>query len=283
MQDLYIYPLKSAAGIRVESAALDAYGFVGDRRWMLTDAEGQFLTQRQLPRMALLRATLDGPSLRLDAPSMSTLVVPEPRVAEDLLNGGRGDDRPRTRVTIWDDVCAAVEADAASARPWLREFLGIDARLVFAPPGMPRLVDRDYATGDEHVAFPDAFPLLLIGQASLDLLNAKLTAAGTSPALPMNRFRPNIVTAGADAHAEDDWRRIVTGPPDAAVSLDIVKPCARCAIPTIEQSTATQGKEPLTMLATYRRRDGKVYFGQNVIHRSTGIIRAGDPVRVVEG
>jgi uncharacterized protein YcbX len=319
VRDLYVYPLKSGAGLRVDAVTLDARGFVGDRRWMLIDAEGKFLTQRELPRLALLRAGLADAALQLDAPGMPTLVIPEPDAAASTATaaavaaatatittvtattaavaattaaaaaGGAASTAVSVpvpaptpaRVRIWDDACDALEGDPDAARPWLRRFLGLDARLVFAPPGMPRLVDRAYADGDEHVAFTDGFPLLLIGQASLDGLNARLEAKG-SPALPMNRFRPNIVIDGGDAHAEDGWRRLAIGAPDRPLRLDIVKPCARCVITTIEQTTGVAGKEPLTTLASYRRRGGKVFFGQNVIHRDAGILRVGDPVRIIE-
>jgi uncharacterized protein YcbX len=274
VRDLYVYPLKSGAGLRVDAVTLDARGFVGDRRWMLIDPEGNFLTQRELPRLALLRAGLADAALQLDAPGMPSLVIPEPEADGRAAPAAAA---TAARVTIWDDACDALEGDPDAARPWLREFFGIDARLVFAPPAMPRLVDREYADGDEHVAFTDGFPLLLIGQASLDGLNARLEAKG-SPALPMNRFRPNIVIDGAAPHAEDGWRRLALG----AMHLDVVKPCARCVITTIEQTTAVAGKEPLATLASYRRRDGKVFFGQNVMHRGTGIVRVGDPVRVLE-
>ncbi len=268
VRDLFVYPLKSAAGTRVTRADLDRFGFIGDRRWMVVDADGRFLSQRELPRMALLQAHTRPDGLTLDAPGMPTLHLTIP-----------AEGSPPQAITIWDDRCQAREAPAAAS--WISTFLEHTSRVVYAPPEMLREVDPEYAGAGGHVAFTDGYPLLLIGQGSLDDVNARLAAAGAAP-VPMNRFRPNVVIDGAPPYAEDRWRRLSIGPPDAAVTLDIVKPCARCAIVPVDQATGIRGTEPLTTLSTYRRRHGKVYFGQNVMHRSTGTIRVGDPVRVIE-
>lgn len=271
VRDLYLYPLKSAAGIRLDEAALDAFGLAGDRRWMLVDATGRFLSQREQSRMALLQVSpAPGTGLVVRAPDMPPLTVPVPTVAAGA---------PRVEVTVWDDRCEALDAGDEAAR-WASAFLGEPCRLVYSPDGMVRLVDRAYASGDEVTAFSDGFPLLLIGQGSLDDLNQRLVDRGEA-AVPMNRFRPNIVIEGAPAFAEDIWRRLAIGVGDAAIHLDIVKPCARCAILPVDQATGVRGKEPLAMLSTYRRRDGKVFFGQNVLHRALGRLRVGDPVVVV--
>jgi uncharacterized protein YcbX len=269
IRDLYIYPLKSAAGIRLESAALDVFGLAGDRRWMVIDDKGKFLSQRELPRLALLRVEAQTPALILAAPGMERLVVPIP------------EPTARIAVTIWDDACEALDAGDEAAE-WLRTCLQVACRLVYASDDMMRGVDPRYAHGDERVAFSDGFPLLLIGQGSLDDLNARLTAAGRAAA-PMNRFRPNVVIEGAPAFAEDQWRRLaieVSGAP--AIHLDIVKPCPRCSIVPVDQDTGVRGTEPLTTLASYRRRDGKVFFGQNVLHRDRGVLRVGAPVVLLE-
>jgi MOSC domain-containing protein len=268
IRDLYVYPLKSAAGIRMEAVELDAFGFAGDRRWMIVDDAGRFLSQRELPRLSLLRAQPDGPHLRLDMPGLSTLTVTAP-----------GPSAARVPVTIWDDRCEAIEAHD-DTRAWLRDALGVACRLVYAPDDMRRLVDRTYANSDEQVGFADAFPILVIGDGSLDDLNARLTAKG-EPAVPMNRFRPNIVVSGAAPYAEDGWQRVAVGHGDRPLHLDIVKPCARCVTVTVDQAKGIAGKEPLTTLSTYRRHNGKVYFGQNVIHRGIGTLRVGDTIRVI--
>ncbi|MPY89650.1 MAG: MOSC domain-containing protein [Luteitalea sp.] len=267
VRDLYVYPLKSAAGVRVDAAEVDALGLAGDRRWMVVDATGRSLSQRELPRMALLRAQARPGELLLEAPDMPALVVETPSAG------------PRGEVRVWRDRCEAVVADPDASR-WLCEFLEYDCQLVYRADGGVRSVDATYARRPAWVGFADAFPMLLISQGSLDDLNARLAANG-QPTVPMNRFRPNLVVEGAPAYAEDDWRQLAVGPPGSAIPLDVVKPCARCSIVPVDQATGIRGTEPLRTLATYRRRNGKVYFGQNVIHRASGTIRVGDSVRVM--
>jgi uncharacterized protein YcbX len=270
VSDLYIYPLKSAAGTSVASATLDRLGFAGDRRWMVVDARRRFLSQREQSSMALLRPAITSAGLELTFPGLDPLVVTTPT-----------DDAPRTTVTVWDDTCEARQSgDEASA--WISRALGVDCLLVHCPPGFQRAVDRTYASRNEHVSFADAFPLLVIGQGSLDDLNTRLETAGKE-AVPMNRFRPNIVIEGGEPFAEDEWRRVRIGEGADAVELDLVKPCARCAIVPVDQATGVRGKEPLALLSSFRRRDSKVYFGQNALHRTLGTIRAGAPVTLVEG
>lgn len=270
VRDLFVYPLKSGAGIRLDAGPLDGFGLAGDRRWMVVDAEGRFLSQRELPRMALLRVAAHAGALVVSAPDMPALVADRP---------DRQDAARRRTVKVWDDVCDGLDTgDAAAA--WMRAFLGRDCRLVYAADDVWRPVDRVYASNGERVAFSDGFPLLVVGQSSLDELNARLAAKGEAP-VPMDRFRPNLVIEGAMPHAEDTWRQIIVGPPDAGIRLEIVKPCARCAIVAVDQATGLRGKEPLLTLAAYRKRAGHVYFGQNALHRETGTLRVGDPVRVV--
>lgn len=269
VRDLYLYPLKSAAGIRLDEARLDAFGLAGDRRWMVVDARGRFLSQREQPRMALLRVSA-GPALIVSAPDMPPLIVPVPTMA-----GGAA----RVEVTVWDDCCQGIDAGDEAAG-WLTMFIGEPCRLVYSPDDMVRPVDPAYAQPGDVTGFSDGFPLLLIGQGSLDDLNERLAAKGAA-AVPMNRFRPNIVIEGAAPFAEDGWRRLAVGVAGDVVHLDLVKPCARCSIVPVDQATGVRGKEPLTTLATYRRRDGNVFFGQNVLHRALGLLRVGDPVVIV--
>lgn len=269
VRDLYVYPLKSAAGIRLDEARLDAFGLAGDRRWMVVDARGRFLSQREQPRMALLRVSA-GPSLIVSAPDMPALIVPVPAMV-----GGAA----RVEVTVWHDCCQGIDAGDEAAS-WLTMFIGEPCRLVYSPDDMVRPVDPTYAQPGDVTGFSDGFPLLLIGQGSLDDLNERLATKGAA-AVPMNRFRPNIVIEGAAPFAEDGWRRLAVGVADGVVHLDIVKPCARCSIVPVDQATGVRGTEPLTTLATYRRRDGKVFFGQNVLHRARGLLRVGDPVGIV--
>jgi hypothetical protein len=257
---LYRYPIKSCRGTPLAEAALDPRGIVGDRRLMLVDAEGEFLTQRELPRMSLIAPSLDGDLLTVRAPGADELRV-------RCTGGG-----PRVEVMIWGDLCAAVD-QGQEASDWFRGFLGVPCRLVGMADEHVRPTGRRLRPGDQ-VSFADSYPLLLISEASLEDLNARLAAP-----LPMDRFRPNIVVSGCPPYAEDGWRTVRAG----AVGLDVMKPCVRCVITTTDQQTAQRSTEPLRTLATYRRdADGGVIFGQNLLHHGPGALRVGDPVEVLE-
>lgn len=261
---LHIYPIKSCGGTALDAAAIQARGFANDRRWLVVDADGRFLTQREIARMALIRPDLDDHCLRLRAPGTADF-----ELAVD--QSGR-----RVEVTIWKDsgVGAVDQGDAAAG--WLSDFLGRDVRLVRFADDYTRQVDQKYAPREtDQVGFADAYPFLIISEESLADLNSRLDEP-----LPMNRFRPNIVVRGADEpYAEDGWKAIRIG----GIVFDVVKACARCAITTTDQATAARGKEPLRTLATYRQGPkGAPLFGQNAVHRSAGTIRVGDPVEVVE-
>jgi uncharacterized protein YcbX len=258
---LHYYPIKSCAGTRLEAGVVGRRGFEGDRALMLVDPEGRFLTQRELPRMALITPRLDGETLMIAAPGMPPLTVVTT------------DDGPRARVVVWSARCTAIDQGDAAAE-WFGAFLDAPCRLARMADDFVRRVDGRYARRpDDQTSFTDGYPFLLISEASLDDLNGRLA----SP-LPMNRFRPNIVVGGCPPYAEDRWKRIRIGP----IVFDLVKPCARCVITTTDQATAERGKEPLRTLATYRRRrDGKALFGQNLVHAGGGVIRAGDAVEIL--
>jgi len=262
LSEIRIHPLKSAAALLPDQVELDAFGPRWDRRWMAVDDEGVFLSQRATPRLALVRPRLD------DGPLDGGLVLTHDELPPLRVEASR----QAVWVRIWDDEVEAVDCGEEAA-DWLTRALGRPARLVHLPDDGRRPVDPDYAAPDDLVAFADAFPLLLVARASLDDLNARLERP-----LPMERFRPNLVIDGAEPYAEDRWRRIRIG----AVEIDVVKPCARCAITTTDQRTAERGREPLRTLARYRRRGGDVLFAQNGIHRGSGVLRIGDPVDVLE-
>ena len=261
LEALYRYPVKSLAGEAFDALEVDARGFRHDRHWMVVDPAGRFLTQRERPRMALI-ATHVGASgeLQLRAPGM----------AELRLAGHSGD--ARLAVQVWGDTVDAVPSDPA-ADAWLSAFLDTPCRLVHLADDSVRPVDPDFAAPQDQVGFADGFPFLLISQASLDDLNARLDTA-----LPMRRFRPNLVVAGCPPYAEDGWRLIRIGD----IRFRVVKPCARCAIPTIDPDTGISGKEPLRTLARFRRRGGQVMFGQNLVHDGRGRLEVGMTVEVLE-
>lgn len=258
---LYRYPVKSCRGDAVERALVTARGLEGDRLLMITDADGHFLTQREYPKMALIEPTLGDELLTLRAPSMSALDVPK-----------RSSGVAQT-VIVWRDRCAAVDQGEAAAA-WLSDYLGTHARLVHLHDDFSRATDPLYSRRpDDQTSFADGFPFLIISEASLTDLNHRLATP-----LPMNRFRPNLVVHGAEPFDEDQWQQIRIG----AVTFDLVKPCARCAITTVDQATAAVGKEPLATFATFRRtNDGKVLFGQNMISSGKGTIAVGDPVELI--
>lgn len=257
---LFVYPVKSLAGIELTEADVDEFGIVNDRRWMVVDEHGELLTQRDHPRLALVKATFAPHGLTLSTPGLSKLEV-------DLPEGGA------RSVRVWDDVVCANDAGAPAA-DWLSTFLQRPAALVHMPDSTFRRVDPRYSPQQRRVSFADAYPFLVLTQESMDELNRRLAQP-----LVIERFRPNIVISGAvKPHAEDLWNCIRAG----SIEFDLVKPCARCAVPTVDPLTAETGKEPTRTLATYRKRDGKVWFGVNAIHRSTGRLSVGSQVSIAQ-
>ncbi len=249
---LHIYPIKSCRGIDLLSAEVHPTGFAWDRRWMLVDPAGTFLSQRTVPRMATIDVVVGIEALRVSAPGMEDLEVP--------LEPGSGELVP---AMIWDDQIL-VHAVGRDADLWFTEVLGVPCRLVRQPERPGRTVDQRYGTVEDHVSLADAFPVLVTTVASLADLNRRM-----KDPVPMNRFRPNIVVRGSAPYAEDTWKTI-TGPD---LTLRIVKPCARCQIVTKDQRTGLGSDEPLRTLSTYRQRDQKTLFGQNAIPQEPGSIR----------
>jgi uncharacterized protein len=261
LRGLYHYPIKSCRGTSLDEAVVGVRGIVADRHWMVVDASGNFLTQRELPRMALIAPRMSGGAMEVAAPGMQTLNIP------------LGNEGPRADVKVWDDRCAAVdEGDAAAA--WFTRFLSVTARLVRMPDDEVRRVDPTYASPEDQVGFADGFSFLLTSRASLDELNRRLPTP-----LPMNRFRPNVVVDGVVPFEEDGWKRIrIDG-----ITFTVAKPCARCAITTTDQNTAERSKEPLRTLATFRNVRGRgVMFGQNLIHDRPGVLHVGAVVEVLD-
>ena len=261
LSGLYAYPIKSMGGITLEAWDVDGRGLRYDRRWMLVDEDGWFISQRELPRMALISVRIEPDRLVVNALQMPALELP--------LGPTTGKTVP---ARIWDDVVEASPVGEDADR-WFGEFLDVRCRLVFLPEESVRPVDPDYGETGDQVGLADGFPFLLISEASLADLNARLEHP-----LPMNRFRPNLVVAGCEAFAEDGWRVVRIGP----ITFRVVKPCSRCAITTVDQESAATGKEPLRTLARFRRAGTKVLFGQNLIHDGTGTLCTGHPVEILQ-
>jgi MOSC domain-containing protein len=252
---LYVYPIKSCAGIAVDRARVTSRGLEHDRRWMVTDENGKFLTQRTLPEMALVKLAIGARGLvvtRGDAALELPFIIA---------------DGARLDVEIWDDRVRGVRHDAGS--DWFTRALGRPVQLVCMPDDSERPVERDYARDGDVVSFADGYPLLVVNRASFEDLNTR-----SDVRTDVRRFRPNLVVVGAAAWAEDDWRVLRIG----ALTLRTPKPCARCAIPGVDPDTAAITKEPLRTLAKLRTRDHQTYFGSNAIPDGEGTISVGDDV-----
>ena len=257
---LHVYPVKGLKGIEVQRSRCTERGLEHDRRWMVVDRDGEFITQRSHPKMATVWTDLEGDALVLSAPDMAEMRVPfDPGLA------------PIENVRVWKSVVKALPASREADR-WLSAYLDDELRLVYMPPESKRYSNPHYAGTGRQVGFADGYAYLVISQASLDDLNRRLAARGHG-ALPMNRFRPNIVVSGSEAYAEDGWRDIRAG----EALLRGVKPCGRCEVTTTDQSTGeVVGSEPLATLASYRESgEFGLMFGMNFVAIEPGEVRVG--------
>ena len=264
LSELNIYPVKSLAGIPLVSALVEDRGLQFDRRWMLVDEKRKFITQREVPAMALVKIDVDANGLTASVNGNKI------RVTDAHASG------ETATVKIWSSSVKGAfypkEVDE-----WFSDAIGSSCRLVLMPESAKRKVNPFYAIRKfrDTVRFADGYPFLLLGEASLEDLNARLDVP-----VPMNRFRPNFVVSGSEPFEEDTWKRIRIG----STEFHIVKPCARCVLTTVDQARGEKnGKEPLKTLSTYRNKNGNVLFGQNLIAESTGVtVSAGDTVEVIE-
>jgi uncharacterized protein YcbX len=264
LSELNIYPIKSLAGISLQSAQVEDRGLQFDRRWMLVDAKRQFITQREAPRMAAVKIEVDKDSLSASV-NGNKISIPATPETGNIAN-----------VKIWSSSVKG-EFYPDEINRWFSDAIGASCRLVVMPETTKRKVNPFYAVRKfrDTVSFADGYPFLLIGEASLADLNSRLEEP-----VPMNRFRPNFVVSGSEPFAEDDWRRIRIG----STEFYVVKPCARCVITTIDQARGEKtGKEPLKTLSGYRNRNGNALFGQNLIaDKPGGTVHIGDAVEVLE-
>lgn len=267
LSEINVYPIKSLKGISLKEAKIRQRGLEFDRRWMLVNEKNKFLTQREFPRMAIIETQIGENNLRVSQNGSHLEIPLTPSVDETA------------RVQIWSSKCAARVYDN-TINEWFSDVLQTRCKLVRMPEETIRKVNYFYAVKkDDHVSFADGYPFLLIGENSLADLNSRL-----ADDLPMNRFRPNFVVKNAEPFAEDGWKKIKI----AGSVFHIVKPCARCVITTIDQTTGEKGeKEPLKTLASFRvpKRSvkKKILFGQNLIVENEGdILRVGDSIEVLE-
>jgi hypothetical protein len=251
-----IYPVKGLGGIALNESYVTIKGLKYDRRWMIVDEQNQFISQRNFPHLCLFKIEIVDLGFQISFHE-SNIVLPFEIEEGQAVN-----------VKIWNDEVSALKANEI-INDFFSELLRIKCSLVFMPNYTNRWIDKSFVNNNLPVSFADGYPILMIGQASLNLLNSKLE----KPML-MDRFRPNIVFEGAEPHQEDLWNNFIIG----SVFMQGVKPCARCQVITINQQDATTNKEPLKTLSSYRNFDHKINFGQNVISKNEGVIKIGDSI-----
>ncbi len=249
---IYIYPVKSLGGISVDSAYADKQGLKYDRRYLLVDETRMFITQRDFPQLALLKLSIieNGFKVLNNLDSSQTVIPFE------------SDSKENLSVKIWDDVCNAVMV-SKDLNNWFSSAINKKCYLVYMPDDEKRLVEKKYINEEHIVSFADAYPFLIIGQASLEDLNSRLQRP-----VPMNRFRTNFVFTGGNPYEEDNWKDFKI----SDTKFKAVKPCARCVITTTDQDTAEPSVEPLKTLSDYRKINNKVMFGMNVVCNKPGLV-----------
>jgi uncharacterized protein YcbX len=257
LSEIWIYPVKSLGGIQVSKSKVLEKGLLHDRRWMLVDEHGLFLTQRVVPTMSLFKLKLDNGKIKIQ---FGANWIELPNTSNGSLQQAK----------VWDDEVMVKEVDSEISN-WFSDLLKMKCKLVSFPEDQRRYVDEKFSINNENVSLADAYPFLIIGQRSLDGLNAKL-----SKPLPMNRFRPNFVFTGGEPHEEDGWRNFSIG----SNRFIGVKPCGRCVLTTVDQDTAQKGDEPLRTLATYRKQENKINFGQNLLAVDHLEVKVGDVITI---
>jgi uncharacterized protein YcbX len=261
LSEIFIYPIKSLGGISLDSAIVEERGLKYDRRFLLVDENDIFMTQRDFPQLAFLKLSFSEKGFKvLNTQNNSHTFIPFESDSKEII-----------RVTIWDDVCNAVRVNK-DLDDWFSNSINKKCSLVFMRDNEKRIVEKNYMNEEHIVSFADAYPFLIIGQSSLDDLNARLDAP-----LPINRFRPNFVFSGGKPYEEDNWKDFIIGD----VKFKAVKPCARCVITTTDQETSQRSDEPLKTLSAYRKINNKVMFGMNVICNKTGSLSINENITLV--
>ncbi len=263
VSEIHVFPVKGMAGTAPDHALIEPWGLQHDRRWLVVDGSGRFVTQRAVAAMALVRTAITPSGLALGRPGWGGIAVATP-----------GPEAARIRVTVWRSTLEARLADPA-AHAWVSAALGQDCRLVHMHDTSSRALNPAYGRPGETVSFADGYPVLLTALASLADLNARLLRP-----VPIDRFRANIVVAGGAPWAEDGWRLIRAG----ETIFRVVKPCDRCIVTTIDQQTGERPDraEPLRTLGTFRHDEHGIMFGQNLVPETLGRVAVGDPVEVLE-
>ncbi|MEJ7559042.1 MAG: MOSC N-terminal beta barrel domain-containing protein [Pedobacter sp.] len=261
LSEIYIYPIKSLGGISIKEAKLEQRGLQYDRKWLLIDENGTFITQRKHYNLAMLQVAMDADTITVSHKTDLSQKISFPKFESTS---------QRIQVRIWDDTSSGFEVNA-KVSDWFSVFLNMKVKLVGMADDDQRLVDPEYALNSEIVSFADAYPCLIIGQAALDFLNEKL-----ADPVPMNRFRPNFVFTGGEPHIEDRFGEFYLG----ENLFQAANQCARCVLTTVDQETGIKGQEPLRTLTSYRTVNKKVMFGQNLLHKGPGTMKVGDELIV---
>ena len=265
LASIHIYPMKAVRAVNLDESRVEPWGLAGDRRWLLVDEDGRFISQREESSLARVVVSCGPDGIRVSADGRTSLVIAEPAATATLL-----------KVRVWSSTLLAAAAGPA-ADAWFSAYLGRPARLVHLDDPTRRPVDPEFGRAGDVVSFADGYPLLLTSDGSLGELGGWLAADGERP-VPMTRFRPSVVVAGAPPWAEDRWRRVRIG----AVPFRVAKPCGRCLVTTTDQVTGERGRQPLKMLGRRRRFGQQLVFGQNLIPDAGGVIRVGDPVEILD-
>jgi len=262
LSDIRIYPVKSLTGISVDESSVFPHGLNNDRLLMLIDDSGLFITQRKYPQLALVNTNIDNDKLRVTAPDRPDLMISENDFASETIY-----------VKIWRDECDGRVA-SEKINHWFSRFLNMPVRLIKYNHKKSRAINPDYSQKGDIVSYADAYPLLVISKASLDDLNSRLQVSVT-----MNNFRPNLIVDGCEAYAEDIWKKIRIG----KVEFDAVKKCDRCILTTIDPKTGIKdaNRQPFNTLTEYRKEQGGVMFGMNLIPRSNGTLYINDQVEII--
>ena len=262
LSSLTYYPIKACRGFDINESHVERMGLANDRRMMVVTHSGEFLTQREHPKLALITPMLKNDSIILSAPNFDSVHFAIQKTGAISF------------VNIWQSKNVNAIDQGEEAAQWLSDWLGTSVRLVHIADGIQRKLNPGYAINtDDHTGFADGYPILIISEASLQDLNSKLDSA-----LPMNRFRPNIVLQNCEPFAEDTWKRIRIGD----VEMALVKPCPRCVVTTIDKETLEQNKEPIKTLNTYRKQKGGAMFGMNVIPLNEGRLEVGMSVEILD-
>jgi hypothetical protein len=261
LSNLTYYPIKACRGCDATESFVERMGLANDRRMMVVTPDGEFLTQREVPKLALITPTLKNDALTLSAPNFDSIHLPVQRSGM------------ATHVNIWKSENVAAVDQGDEAAQWLSDWLGAAVRLVHFADGYRRGLNPEYAiNADDHTGFADGYPILIVSEESLQDLNSKLD----SP-VPMNRFRPNVVVKGCAPFAEDTWKRIKIG----GIKTALVKPCPRCVVTTIDKETLAKNKEPLKTLSQYRNHELGAIFGMNAIPLNEGKLEVGMKVEIL--